>query len=495
MSLLAVRCGHLGALALALAWPFASGAAQSAALGPVVEQAYLKPTIYGQHALFGSSVAVSGNTAVVGEPMQDHVIGVPDVAQSSGAAHVFVRVGSAWSPQAYLKPAFVSEYDWFGYAVAISGDTLVVAAPDEDSSATGVGGDPADDAALNSGAVYVFVRSGTTWVQQAYIKASNTGRGDRFGSSVALDGDTLVVGAPNEASQAAGVDGNQLGNAAPSSGAAYVFVRTGTTWTQQAYLKAAHGDAGDWFGTSLALSGDTLAVGAPGEDSGVAGLETDEGAPDSGAAYIFVRSGSAWAQQACLKATNLDAGDRFGDRVALDGDSLAVGAYREASVATGVGGNAADDSAPAAGAAYVFTRQGSRWSQQAYLKASNTDAGDWFGRSLAIAGDLLLVGAPFEDSVDTLVDGNQADDSAADAGAAYLFLRTGSAWAQHAYLKASNSEVGDNFGIAAGVAGSTLILGARLEDSAATGVNGPAYDNSTTRLGAAFTFVVQPPGG
>ncbi|HWO19525.1 MAG TPA: FG-GAP repeat protein, partial [Kofleriaceae bacterium] len=190
-----------------------------------------------------------------------------------------------------------------------------------------------------------------------YGKASNTGAGDGFGFSVALSGDTLAVGALCEDSAATGVDGNQADNSASSAGAAYVFVRSGTTWTQQACVKASNTGAGDQFGTPVALSGDTLAVGARSEASaatGVNGNQADNSASGAGAVYVFVRSGATWMQRAYVKASNPGADGYFGYSAALSGDTLAVGAYGEASAATGVNGNQADNRASGAGAVYVF---------------------------------------------------------------------------------------------------------------------------------------------
>jgi hypothetical protein len=150
--------------------------------------------------------------------------------------------------QAYLKASNTGVWDYFGYSVAISGDTLVVGAFAEDSNAVGVNGDQGNNLALNAGAAYVFVRTGGVWVQQAYLKASNTGAGDNFGWSVAISGDTVVVGASIEASNATGVNGDQGDNSAIGSGAAYVFFLTGGVWVQQAYLKASNTSAWEQFG-------------------------------------------------------------------------------------------------------------------------------------------------------------------------------------------------------------------------------------------------------
>jgi hypothetical protein len=197
--------------------------------------------------------------------------------------------------QTYLKPSNTGADDYFGIAMALSADgtTLAVAAIHEDSAATGINGDQTSNAATNSGAVYVFIRNGT-WQQQAYLKASNTDADDNFGVSVALsaDGNTLAVGASGEDSR----PGNPADNSLTDAGAVYIFIRAGTTWTQQAIVKASNADAGDFFGSAIALSGDgnTLAVGAPDEDSvatGVGGNESSNTAMNSGAAYVFTRSG------------------------------------------------------------------------------------------------------------------------------------------------------------------------------------------------------------
>jgi cysteine-rich repeat protein len=407
------------------------------------------------------------------------------------------------SATSYIKASNTDPSDNFGIAITISADgsTLAVGAHVEDSAAIGINGNQADNSATNAGAVYVFVRSGATWVQQAYIKASNTGTGDQFGVSVALsaDGSTLAVGARIEGSAATGIDGNQADNSAANAGAVYVFTRSNSVWRQQAYVKASNTNGGDLFGQSVALSGDgsTLAVGAYGEDSaatGVDGTQTDNSVGNAGAAYVFVRSGTTWAQQAYIKATNTDAGDNFGYALSLssDGSTLAVSAYAEDSAATGINGNQADNSAASAGAVYVYTRSGTTWSPQAYVKASNTNGGDQFGFPVTLSGDgsTLAVAANQEDSAAVGINGDQASNSASAAGAVYVFVRSGPTWVQQAYVKASNTDTGDQFGIgfALSANGSTLAVGALLEDSAATGINGSQNDNSAANSGAAYVF-------
>jgi hypothetical protein len=301
------------------------------------------------------------------------------------------------SQEAYAKASNTDAADLFGWSVALSGDTLAVGAVWEASNATGINGDQANNSEYQVGAVYVFVRSGATWTQQAYIKASNSGGLDWFGYSMSLEGDTLAVGSPWEGSS----NGNQGDNSASGSGAVYVFTRNGTTWAQQAYIKASNIDADDNFGYSVSLSGNTLAVGAPEEDSnaqGINGNQTDNSAPVSGAVYVFTRTGTIWNQQSYIKASNTDAYDWFGYSVSLSGDTLAVGAPEEASNAQGINSDQTDNSAIYSGAVYVFTRIGATWTQQAYIKASNSIGGTWFGRSLSLSGDTLAVAAPDENS-------------------------------------------------------------------------------------------------
>lgn len=400
--------------------------------------------------------------------------------------------------QAYLKASntaigTVFICDLFGYSVSVSGDTVVVGAPAEDSNATGVNGSQFNDNAQGSGAAYVFVHRGGIWSQEAYLKASNTDPFDSFGIAVAVSGDTIVVGATGEESAATGVNGDQGDNSIAQSGAAYVFVRSGTTWSQQAYLKASNTGSWEGFGRTLAADGDTAVVGAYAEDSsatGVNGDQSDNSAQEAGAAYVFLRTGTTWTQQAYLKASNTDADDWFSyAAVAIDGDTLVIGAGNESSSATGVNGDQGDNSADSAGAAYVYVRAGSTWTQEAYLKASNTASDDWFGGAVAVSGDTIVCGAPGEDSSATGVGGDQNDDSMLGAGAAYVFVRTGTSWNQQAYLKASNSGYSDLFGEAVAMSGNTVVIGAYGEDSNALGVNGDQNNDGATESGAAYVFV------
>ena len=430
----------------------------------LVGDAYIKASNTGTGDHFGYSVALSGNLLVVGAPNEAgnaNVINGPgnnDLAPASGAAYVFVRDNSFRSQQAFLKASDAAAGDNFGRSVAASADTVVVGAPWK-------GG--------NAGAAYVFVRTGSSWTQQAILKGSDTVAGDYFGESVAVSGDTVVVGASGKESE---------------TGAAYVFVRSGNVWTQQGPpLKASNFEAFDRFGFSVAVFADTLVVGAYGED-GNGTAETDNSSPSAGAAYVYVRNGSTWTQQAYLKASNTDASDYFGEAVGLYGDTIVIGASGEGSSAQGVNGDETDNGASRAGAAYVFARSGSTWTQQAYLKASNTDADDLFGKAVALFQNTIVVGAWGEASRATGVDSNQGDNAAPQAGAAYVFIRQGDSWSQEFYLKASNTEAADYFGFAVAVSDRTIVGGAYGEDSSATGVNGNQTDDNAYMSGAAYFF-------
>lgn len=368
---------------------------------------------------------------------------------------------SVLAQEAYVKNPSPVPAEGFS-RVAISGGTLVVGAPMPG----------------NVGSVHVFVVTRTIigaaivpmWTHQAVLVpaiATTTRLDDRFGEAVAMDGDTIVVGAPFEDSSSQ----TTPDEASANSGAVYVFTRTGTVWSEQAYVKSTNIGAGDNFGGAVAISGTTIAVGAVGEDgsSRVINGPRNETASAAGAAYVFTRSGTAWSEQAYVKSSNADAGDTFGCAVSLSADTLAVGAFQERSNATNVGGNATDNSAISAGAAYVFTRSGTTWTQQAYVKASNTDAGDDFGRALSVDGDLLVVGAEGEDS-----SGVETSNTLSNAGAAYVYRRTGTVWTTDAYIKSTRIGQDNNFGASVGIDRNHLVVGARSETGDGTGVNPPS---------------------
>ena len=309
-----------------------------------------------------------------------------------------------------------------GVAVSADGNTLV-------AGATGDNG--------YAGAAYIFTRSGSTWAEQAKIQASDPEDYATFGYMVSIsdDGNTVVTGA-----YASGTD---------NDGAAYIFTRSGSTWSQQAKIQASDKEFSDWFGWSSSISGDgnTVIVGAVFEDTG---------GGNAGAAYIFTRSGSAWTQQAKIQASDIEAGDEFGRSVSIsgDGNTAIVGAEYE------------DTGGTTAGAAYIFTRSGSTWSQQAKIQASDKEADDHFGRVSSISGDgnTVIVGAA------------QEDTGAADAGAAYIFTRSGSTWTQQAKIQASDKQPSDLFGSSVSISGdgNAAIVGAHYEDTGGS-TAGAAY--------------------
>jgi hypothetical protein len=404
-----------------------------------------------------------------------------------------------------------------GNALAVSGDgtTVAVGAPHESSSARGINGNQDDDSLYNSGAVYVYVRRGDAWTQQAYLKASNAGGSDMFGLSLAIsrDGNTLAVAAPWEASAATGVNGNQHDDSIPQAGAVYVFTRAGSTWSQQAYIKASNtgrkgvGDdiEGDQFGFSISLSGDgrTLAVGAVSEDSSATGINADQdndAAASAGAVYVFARTGDAWAQQAYLKSSNHEAGDLFGYGVALsdNGSALAVAGYDEDGSGRTV--NAPDDNrGNGTGAIYAFDRSGGTWRQTGYFKGSRSQRNDALGYAVAISGDGNTVAAgtgeesclngginPAGCDVDTF----PSNLAAGSVGAVYVWARSGASWVEQAFIKASNPDLEDWFSVRLAISGDgrRLLVGAPMEDSAATGVNGSGDDDSAEDSGAAYVY-------
>lgn len=365
---------------------------------------------------FGISLAISGDTAIIGALGDD--IGANT---DQGSAYIFVRSGTTWTQQAQLTASDGAANDWFGGRVAISGDTAVIGAFTDDIGAN-----------TDQGSVYIFVRSGTTWTQQTQFTASDGSASDRFGFSVAVNGDTAVVGAHWD-----DIGGNV------DIGSAYVFVRSGTTWMQETKLVASDGAANDQFGVRVALSGDTAVVGA--------NLDNIS-ASDQGSAYVFVRSGATWSQQAKLIATDAAANDQFGGSVAVDGDTAIVGAYLD-----DVGANTDQ------GSAYVFVRSGTTWTQQAKLIASDGAASDTFG-SVAVSGDTAVVGAYIDD---VTANGNQ--------GSAYVFVRAGAGWTQQTKLTASDGAANDWFGSSVAVSGGTVLVSAHLDDIDTNADQGSAY--------------------
>ncbi|WOI22352.1 hypothetical protein [Nonlabens ulvanivorans] len=473
---------------------------------------YLKASNTGDNDKFGEMVSLSGdgNTLAVGAFSEDsNATGIngnqaDNSNSSSGAVYIFNKTGAIWTQQAYIKASNSEAIDFFsesGLSLSNDGNTLAVGAEGEDSNATGINGNQTDNSISGSGAVYIFSRTGSVWTQQAYIKASNTGSGDLFGISLSLsnDGNTLAVGAENESSNATGINGDQADNSISGSGAVYIFSRTGSVWTQQVYIKASNTGNADKFGNgvSLSLDGHTLAVGAINEDSsatGINGDQTDNASFNSGAVYIFLRTGSIWTQQAYIKASNTGNFDGFGGSVDLssDGSTLAIGAIREDSNATGVNGNETDNSLGSPGAAYIFVRTGTTWTQEAYIKASNTTANANFGNSISLSNDgsTLAVGASKEDTLSSGINSTETLNGQTDSGATYIYKRTGINWAQEAYIKANNSNANDEFGYSVSLSGdgNYLAVGARNEDSNATGINGDQANDLSINSGAVYIY-------
>lgn len=419
---------------------------------------------------FGWSVGISGNTVIVGAPRDD------DGGSATGSAYVFTRSVSTWSQQQKLTAADRAEADQFGSSVSVSGDTLIVGAYAN------------DDSGESSGSAYVFARSGGIWSQQEKLIAPDAAASDQFGWSVAVSGDTVVAGAH--------LDDNV--NGGTNSGSAYVFTRSGVFWTQQAKLTASDAAANDLFGTSVAITGDTVVVGSS---------QDDDGGIDSGSAYVFFRSGSTWKQQAKLIASDAAANDFFGHSVSVSGDSVVVGAWGDDTIKGSSAGSAYvftrsagswsqqekitdpdgaqsewfgwsvsifgetlvvgaikdDDEGPDSGSATVFTRIGSTWNRQAKLISSGASSSDQFGYSVSIDWDTVVVGANLE------------DDVGVNSGSAYVFTRSGSIWSEQALLTAFNGAPDDQFGSSVSVSGNTVVVGAWGDDTGADLNIGSAY--------------------
>jgi len=349
---------------------------------------------------FSESVSVSGDTALVGAAHDG------DLGQYSGSAYIFENVGGVWTQTAKLLASDGAAEDRFGSRVSVSSDTALVVAMGD------------DDLGQDSGSAYVFERVGGVWSQTTKLLASDGAAGDSFGYSVAVSGETVLVGVMNDDDRG------------ENSGSAYVFEKVGGVWTQTAKLLASDGAAEDWFGYSVAISGETAFVGArQDDDSGV----------DSGSAYVFERVGGVWTQTAKLLAADGDDGDSFGYSVSVSGEAALVGA------------NSDDDLGNSSGSAYMFERGGGEWMQTKLLAADGA-AYDSFGCAVSIAGDRAIVGARSD------------DDGASNSGSAYIFENVGGAWGQTAKLMASDGAPDDWFGWSVSVSGGTAVVAARLDD-------------------------------
>ncbi len=379
---------------------------------------------------FGYSIAVSGGTAVVGAPARN----VGENAQQ-GAVYVFMRAGATWTQQQELTAGDGVAEDGFGTAVALSGDTVLIGA--------------SNGARQGPGAVYVFTRSGVTWTEHQKLSASDSTNNCLFGFSVVLDGNTAVVGAPAQPYDSAAD--------APGPGAAYVFTRSGATWSLQQELAGGVSAAGVWgrFGYGLALDGDTIMISELGRTVG-------ENA-SQGAVHVYARSGVTWTAQQLLVQSDGGAWDGFGGggtSLALEGDTALLGASHHQ-----VGANVAQ------GAVYVFTRKGATWSQRQELTSSDGMSNDRFGDAVALGGDAALVGASQRTPVES-----------PGPGAAYVFRRAGGDWAQDGEaLRASDPAAGDSFGLKVALCGDSAFVGAPDKDIG---------DATGAGAGAAFVFAL-----
>jgi hypothetical protein len=449
-------------------------------------------------------------------------------------AYVFRNDENGWYRQAFITGSNSEAGDSFASWISIdaAGNTVAIGAAGEDSNATGINGNQADNSASSAGAVYVFSFEEAGWIQQAYIKASNTEAGDRFGARLALsaDGGTLAISAPMEDSRATGINGDQYDDDGRTcygdSGAVFVFRFDGTDWYQQAYVKASNTGIGaverydpvltcfegDYFGEGVALSadGDTLAVGALFESGFSAGVNGDQSngfdvANNTGAAYVFTFDQGSWSQQAYIKPSAASGGwYLFGARVALDGTGtvLAVSAPGDSNSAAPVNEPPVilNGLIQESGALYLLRFDGETWFHDAYFKASNAEEGDELGVNVALSadGNILAAASIGEDSSALGVGGDSFDNSADGAGAVYVFRFDGAAWLDPAYVKASNTEAQDLFGVGAGLNfskaltlsadGTTMAIGAPGEDSGATGTSGDQSDNSAEQSGAVYVY-------
>jgi len=374
---------------------------------------------------FGEALAVDGNVAVVGTWGDD----------SGGIAFVYESQGGSWNEVARLTASDGTAGDYFGYAVGVSGDTIVIGA--------------FGDAGLR-GSAYVFERPDTGWATTSSFAAKLTasdGSDDSFGRAVSISGDTIVVGAYGDDDRGF------------SSGSAYVYERPVTGWATTssfaAKLTAGDGAAYDYFGESVSVRGDTVVVGASGDD--------DYGSY-SGSAYVYVRPDAGWATtstySAKLTAGDGAAGDSFGRSLIISGDTVVIGALGD------------DDHGEASGSAYVYERPDTGWattdSYTAKLTASDGAAGDNFGTSVSLSGETIVVGAM------------RTDDNGEDSGSAYVYERPDTGWATTdsytAKLTASDGAAHENFGSSMSISGHTLLVGARYDDD-----NGP-------QAGSAYLF-------
>jgi hypothetical protein len=358
---------------------------------------------------FGRSASISDDTIVVGAYRNEAG------GTERGAAYVFARSGSAWPEQQKLTAGDGADDDFFGWSSDIDGNVIAVGSPGD------------DDKGDASGSAYMFRRSGS-FTQEQKLLASDGVAEDRFGDTVAVSGNVVVVGAPGKI--ASGL----------AHGSAYVFRFQGTSWVQEQKLTASDGAAADNFGESVDIHGDVIVVGAP---------EDDDVATGAGSAYVFRFNGLTWVQEKKLTASDGGSTDRFGIGVSVHDDLVVVGA------------DGANGPALSSGAAYVFTFDGLTWNEDQKLTASDGENADAFGLGITTDGVTIVVGAPQDDF-----------PSLNGPGSAYVFLFDGSTWVQDQKLSASDKEAFSDFGGfgAVSVDGDTVVIGADGD-----GTTGSAY--------------------
>ncbi|MDM8550652.1 Ig-like domain-containing protein [Desulfobacterales bacterium HSG2] len=362
---------------------------------------------------FGCSVSVSGDYAIIGASGDNH---------STGAAYIFQRTGTdSWTQQQKLTAEDGASSDRFGASVAISSDYAIIGVPHSDG-----------EKGSNAGSAYIFKREGATWLQEAKITADDAAPNDLFGGSVSIYGDYAIIGsAYND------INGSE-------SGAAYVFRREGSDWLQHAKLLPEDGAGYDYFGVSVSISAGLDPISLKSEWYAIVGAHTHNDPVTNtsfGAAYIFGPDASGtWVQQEKFMPDDSAAGDQFGISVSISG--IGSGWYAI------VGAEGDDDSGLGAGSAYIFTLSESTWIQQTKLTPPASSAGDHFGRSVSISDDYAIVGASGD------------DDKGSNAGAAYLFQRTGDTWVQTEKRTAAKESEDNLFGDSVSISGYHAITGA-----------------------------------
>lgn len=452
---------------------------------------YIKAEDGEREDFFGGVLAFHGRTLVVAATGKDPASRSDDETREdtpyapTGAVYVYSRTDQGdFEQQALLQASRPDQYDLFGASVAIDSGTIAVGSIEQ---ATPAAPDTDGDSSPPGGEVYVFEQGDTTWDETAYIKPPNPNALDAFGSSVALWGDTLAVGAYAEDSAARGINADPFDDRASDSGAVYIYRKQASgQWLQEAYLKASNADPADRFGFALALHEDTLVVGANLEDGGISGINgdgTDNALANSGAVYVFIRRGDEWSQQAYLKGSPAGERDGFGTSMALFENWLVVGSPEQ----NGSENDLADGTAPRSGAAYLFHRGDDGWNQEAVLKAPGAPGTTYFGGAIAIGSHLMVVGALGMDR--RPVEGDRTTNRAlVDAGAAFVYRPSTAGFAFDRRLEHRFADHGDMFGVSVAVAGPLIAVGSHHEDGGSRTLNGDERDNQLEGSGAVFVF-------